>query len=373
MARRPRWLPRPFELVAFALTLAIVLFLRWRGLRIDLRTVDFMAGAMVRRLPTVLLYGLVLQAVALAVTRRSPLDWLRRVATLPSAWLWVRVWISAMAMTYGYTWLKVSVPLIRHDLFDPQLWSLDRWLHLGISPSVFAMELVRGTPLAGAIDVWYGSWVASVLAMLAFVFLSPDLAERRHFALACATFWLVGAWLYLALPALGPCYASPDVVQWLPAEMPRAAAGQEVLWRNYLTLVAGRDGTLRQFKPYLGVAAFPSLHVGAHWLFALWARRRAPRLFVPWAAATALTFFGSLATGWHYAVDGYAGMLLAWGAIRLADRFEPVAEAAGSGVAPDAPQGKDGVGDQQAGDQREGDEHHAESRLDAEHRVPSEQ
>ena len=71
MAPRPRWLPRPFELVTFALTLAIVLFLRWRGLRIDLRTVDFMAGAMVRRLPTVLLYGLVLQAVALALTRRS--------------------------------------------------------------------------------------------------------------------------------------------------------------------------------------------------------------------------------------------------------------------------------------------------------------
>jgi hypothetical protein len=291
-----------------------------------------MAWAMIRRLPTVLLYGLALQAVALAVQRRSPIEWWRRVATLPSVGLWLRVWLTAMAMTYGYTWLKVSIPLVRHDLFDLELWRLDRWLHLGLSPSVFFVELVRGTPIAAGVDLWYGAWVASVLAMLAYVFLSPDLAERRHFALACTLFWLVGAWLYLAVPALGPCFATPEVVEGLAAEMPKAAAGQQALWKNYLTLLAGREGTLRQFKPYLGVAAFPSLHVGAHWLFALWARRRAPRLFVPFALATALTFFGSLATGWHYAVDGYAGILLAWGAVRLADRLEPLpgAERAGA-------------------------------------------
>jgi hypothetical protein len=68
----------------------------------------------------------------------------------------------------------------------------------------------------------------------------------------------------------------------------------------------------------------PSLHVGVHFLFALWARRHAPRLFLPCTLATALTFLGSLTTGWHYALDGYAGMLLAWGAVALADRFEPV-------------------------------------------------
>jgi len=37
-------------------------------------------------------------------------------------------------------------------------------------------------------------------------------------------------------------------------------------------------------------------------------------------------FFGSLATGWHYAVDGYAGALLAWAAVAIADRFEPVGD-----------------------------------------------
>src|SRR5690606_31862098 len=135
-------------------------------------------------------------------------------------------------------------------------------------------------------------------------------------------------------PAVGPCFASPELFREALAGMPHATAIQERLWSNYVELVAARGGApLPTLKPFLAVAAFPSLHVGAHWLFALWAKRHARRLFVPFALATLLTFLGSLATGWHYAVDGYAGMLLAWAAVRLADRCEPV-EPAGAGASP---------------------------------------
>jgi PAP2 superfamily len=360
---RSRFVPRPFELLTFGLTLAVVGILRASGLRMDLRTVSFMAGPMIRRLPFALGLGLALQALGLALHRRSPRAWLRAVATPASALLWLRVWLAAMAMTYAYSWLKVSVPLLRRTLLDPALWSLDRTLHLGVSPSVFVVELVRGTPLAGWLDLWYGFWVTSVLAALAYVFLSERVAERRNFAFACAFLWLGGVWVYLALPALGPCFASPDVFAGILGEMPHTAFTQSVLWQNYLRMLAGRDGTLRQFNPYLGVAAFPSLHVGAHWLFALWARRHERRLFLPLAAATGVTFLASVASGWHYAVDGYAGMLLAWLAVRVADRFEPVS----------TPLGREGLGEQEAGDQRHGDEDHAERGLDAENDVAVQQ
>jgi len=89
-------------------------------------------------------------------------------------------------------------------------------------------------------------------------------------------------------------------------------------------LVAGREGAVYQVRPFLAVAALPSLHVGAHALFFFWFRRHQPRLAPLFALATGLTFLGSLATGWHYAVDGYAGILLAWGAVRLAGRLEPL-------------------------------------------------
>jgi len=340
MSAAHRWAPAPFELFTWTVTAATVVFLRAQGLRIDWQTVEFMAGPMFARLPSLLLWGLALQGLALVARRRSPRAWLREVATPGSAALWLRVWLAAMAMTYGYTWLKVCIPLLRHEVLDAQLWRLDRWLHFGISPSVFAAELVRDTVLAGLLDRWYALWVTSVLATLAFVFLSPRLEERRNFALACAVLWLVGVWIYLALPAVGPCYASPEVFAGLRAQTPGAVEAQNELWRNYARILAGRDGSLRQFKPYLGVAAMPSLHVGAHWLFALWSRRHAPRLFVPFAAATALTFLASVATGWHYAIDGYAGLALAWAAIRIAERFEPVPPEVGAipvGAPPPAP------------------------------------
>jgi hypothetical protein len=367
---RPRFAPRPFELLTFGLTLAVVVFLRASGLRMDLRTVSFMAGPMIRRLPFALGLGLVLQAVGLALSRRSPRAWLRAVASPSSALLWLRVWLAAMAMTYAYSWLKVSVPLLRRSLLDPALWSLDRALHLGVSPSVFVVELVRGTPVAGWLDLWYGFWVTSVLAALAYVFLSESRPERRNFAFACAFLWLIGVWIYLALPALGPCFATPDVFARVLPEMPRSALTQNALWQNYLRMLAGRDGTLRQFNPYFGVAAFPSLHVGAHWLFALWARRHRRRLFVPLAAATGLTFLASIASGWHYAVDGYAGMLLAWLAVRAADRFEPVGAEDGSGS---APIGRQRPGEQETGDERHRDEDHAKGGLDAENDVALQQ
>jgi membrane-associated phospholipid phosphatase len=66
----------------------------------------------------------------------------------------------------------------------------------------------------------------------------------------------------------------------------------------------------------------PSLHVGGHWLLMLWARRLARPLFMPAVVGTFLTFLGSLVTGWHYAVDGYIGIVLAQTAYWLALFFE---------------------------------------------------
>jgi len=325
VSRRLRLPLHPFEAWTYGATLAVVGYLRWRGLRMDWRTVEFMAGPMFAQLPRALAFGLLLHAVALVAGRESPRPWLRAVATPASALLWLRVWLATMAVTYTYSWLKVSVPLLRWEVLDPALWKIDRFLHFGVSPSIFAVELVAGTPVARWLDGWYALWLSTVVGMFAYAFLAPSLARRRNFAFACAVLWIGGAAIYFALPAVGPCYASQDVFREARVEMPRAAASQERLWENYVLLVAGRDGSLKRFNPYLGVAALPSLHVGAHVLFALWARRHARRLFLPFAAAAGLTFLASVATGWHYAVDGYLGALLAVAALRLADRFEPVA------------------------------------------------
>lgn len=368
MAPRLRLPLRPFELVTYGLVLAIVLFLRWRGIRLDWRTVDYMADAMLYRFPGVLAMGVVLHLAWHLVRWRSPLGWLRDAVRPPQLLLLARVWLAAMAMTYAYSWLKVSVPLLTHTLHDAALWRLDRTLHFGISPSIFAVELFVGASPPW-IDFWYALWITTVLAVQSVIFLSIDPAKRRNFALACTLLWLAGATLYATIPAVGPKFFTPDLFAALEARMPYVSGMSARLWASYASIVAGRDaGTVYQLQPFLAVAAMPSLHVGAHWMFAVWAKRHARRWFLPFALATAATFAGSLLTGWHYAVDGYAGMLLAWFAVRAADLAEP----AGRGrLSP--PSRDERVGEQQPGDERDRDQEHAKGRLDARHDVPLEQ
>lgn len=324
-ARGRRWLGvlHPFEVYTLVLVAGAVLFLRARGLRIDWQTVEYTLYPMVPLLPGALGTGIALQALYHLVTRRSVRRYLARVATLRWLGLWLRLWFAAMLMTYAYFWIKVSVPLLNHHLWDPQLWELDVFLHAGISPSILVSELFRDTPLLPLLDAWYGHWVDTVFYAMAFFSALPEELPRRRFMASCVFLWSFGAWIYLALPALGPIYAFPQVWNELFDQMPRARNAQLRLWGNYQTVLGGRTGVLHRFNPTLGVAAMPSLHVAAHWLFALWARRRARLLFVPLVVGTFLTVIGSILTGWHYAVDAYAGLLLAWLCYRLAIAGEP--------------------------------------------------
>jgi hypothetical protein len=320
---RPRLPLAPFELLAFALAAAAAIGLAAHGFPVG-SAFRYVAASVLHRLPGLLVAGLALQLTAQLVAGRPIRAWLGAVLSPPALGLLARTWLALLVTTFAYSSLKISVPLLRRTVLDESLWHWDQTLHLGVSPSVFAVELVRGTPLAPGLDFFYSLWLTSVLLVQSAVFWSADFGRRRHFALACVVLWLAGAGLYVALPVVGPCFSAPEVFASLRPQMPNAHALQARLWGSYQEVLAVREGARHVLRPFLAVAAFPSLHVGAHWLFALWARRHARRWFLPAAVATALTFFASLASGWHYAVDGYAGLLLAWLAVRLADRVEPI-------------------------------------------------
>ncbi|MEE8137334.1 MAG: phosphatase PAP2 family protein [Thermoanaerobaculia bacterium] len=171
-------------------------------------------------------------------------------------------------------------------------------------------------------------WLPSVSFTIAFFCAFPAARLRRGFVLSCVLIWTLGAWLYTAFPALGPIYGFADVWQEAIPEMPHAEGSQRLLAENYQRVVAGRTGPLRQFNPTRGVAAMPSLHVGVHWLFTLWFRRHLRPLFLLALLATLLTFVGSVVTGWHYAIDGYVGIVLAQGVFWLTTRLERTVQSA---------------------------------------------
>lgn len=329
--------PFPYELVALGLFVVAFAGLRWAGLRLDWNTAVYTFRPFVREAPRLLLLGVALQ---LGYRSCRPLfrgeGWAASLAAMrgylaeivrPGWWLlWLRLYVAYALVNYVYFWVKVSVPLLHGRLFDGVLWKLDEILHLGLSPNVFLVELFAGTPLLGLLDRWYAIYIVTVMWTIAFYSCERRADLRRSFLLSCILLWIGGPALYLGIPALGPVYTDPAVFEEVLVDMPRAVGGQEVLWDNYQKVVAGRTGPLRAFNPTRGIAALPSLHVGAHFLFLLWARRFHRPLFAFWALGTLFTFFGSVVSGWHYAVDGYVGILLAIVAYLLARRLEPVAE-----------------------------------------------
>ena len=73
-----------------------------------------------------------------------------------------------------------------------------------------------------------------------------------------------------------------------------------MLWDGYIGKI-----------PALGISAMPSMHNASAVLFALAFRQVSKRLGWFFAAYAAVILVGSVHLGWHYAIDGYAGVVIA--------------------------------------------------------------
>jgi membrane-associated phospholipid phosphatase len=77
-------------------------------------------------------------------------------------------------------------------------------------------------------------------------------------------------------------------------------------------VVATGNGTF-MVPAFLGIAAFPSLHLG-HMIILLVVALHTWRPFAYFmAAVTLLTFVSTIGFGWHYGIDAVGGILLALG------------------------------------------------------------
>jgi TRAP-type C4-dicarboxylate transport system permease small subunit len=94
---------------------------------------------------------------------------------------------------------------------------------------------------------------------------------------------------------------------------------QELLWQGYVT---------GQAEVGRGISAMPSLHVATAFLVYLVGRRVHRALGLGFGIFAVLILLGSVHLGWHYAIDGYAGIAgagLIWWASGLAVRRFPAA------------------------------------------------
>jgi hypothetical protein len=316
---------RLYEVVVLADFAAVVWLIRKRarlGLDLSLTLRDLPVFAL--SVAGFLLAGLLLRTL-LAGRRSGRRAWVRfRAAFRPDSLVdLARFFLIVSLTSYVYSWLKVTLPLLRPDvLFDAGLFRLETALHFGVNPGRLLQGLFPYAALWKALDAWYASFIYTVMVGLGWFVSVLSRRDRARFSTGFAFLWVLGSWWYLAMPSLGPCYVLKDDYVDVRASMPMQSAVMDLLFAHYGRIRGFHrhpEGT--DISPYLGVAAMPSLHVAAQAFLAFFARRRSRTLFFAYSLATVLTLFTAVVSGWHYAIDGYAGVLLAWGCVRLGERF----------------------------------------------------
>ena len=212
--------------------------------------------------------------------------------------------------------LKPSIPALVPFAWDEAFMKLDRVLHLGRDPWLL-LDGVLGLPfLTLAINFVYCFWFLAMFTFWFWFAFQDRYTElrTRFFLTWMITWWLGGGLMALYFSSAGPAYygaigLAPDPFAPLMAYLRQvndiypiwALDTQDMLWQAY----AVKD------IPFLGISAFPSMHNATAAIIAIAALRLNRRLGVALIIYGAVILVGSVHLGWHYAVDGYVGILLA--------------------------------------------------------------
>lgn len=216
----------------------------------------------------------------------------------------------------AFTSVKTMLPAISGFVWDAPLADLDAILHGGLDPWRLLTAITSRPWLLHAVEFVYASgWMVMIGMVPAIVALSPKLAAiRLRFFITYILCWiLLGNLLAAAAMSAGPAYfgeITGDFERFRPLlDQVAANAGrlwsafdiQRMLWQAYANDVPALGS---------GISAFPSLHVAMATLWAIVAFERSWKLGIAALAFLAFILAGSVALGWHYAIDGYVSIPL---------------------------------------------------------------
>lgn len=201
--------------------------------------------------------------------------------------------VALFALTFLKSMIASAVPFWA----DPPFHATDQWL--GISPAAIGKTL---SPWLRPIGIFYAYWHLVNLLGIIWVIHWRNKA-RGQFVLAYLLTWSIGMALAFAFSSAGPIFTGTYPKSLAPQSVAMAVDYLLANYRSHSAMIGG------------GISAFPSLHVAiAAWFALVLAHRGWRWVGIAYAAAV---WACSIILGWHYAVDGLAGILIALGANRL--------------------------------------------------------
>lgn len=214
-----------------------------------------------------------------------------------------------------FTSYKIIIPEIVPFQYDELFADIDRMLHFGVDPWRILFP-VFGTAMATTVvSFFYKTWFVakfSVLYWQAFSMKRPRL--RAQFFLTYLLMWIVNGTIFATLlSSAGPCFYGYVVDGENPYAplMAFLQASNQILpvWDLFAQDFLWTTYTDKSVTLFSGISAMPSMHVSLAYLFALlgWSVGRKTGIF--FTAYLAITMIGSVHLGWHYAIDGYFGII----------------------------------------------------------------
>lgn len=233
-----------------------------------------------------------------------------------------------MVFQGAFTSIKNALPAwnggFPHDLSQAEV---DRWLHFGSDPWHLLYAFGQNDLLRALVEWNYNQgWFAVCYGTIFWIAVAPEAREvrTRYFVCYVVTWIVVGNVLAGLFLSAGPAFYHhvtgdtarfADQLAFLAAAAPQqhsAAMLQNYLWSLHSTGQTGIGS---------GISAFPSMHVGLVMLNALFVAEYSRRWGLVAFAYVGIVLASSVYLAWHYAIDGYASILVTLVIYLAARRF----------------------------------------------------
>lgn len=215
----------------------------------------------------------------------------------------------------GFAQFKNLIPTLNPFSWDRTFMELDRLLHFGRLPHEYILPLFGGPFVLSFFTGLYNIWLFLMyMVLLIACFLRPESQVRMRYLVAFVLTWAVGGNLIATLfSSVGPVYYENLGLGGIYAALlghldvhaetafVTVTETQDLLWSVYTA-----ENRVN------GISAFPSMHVASSVLMAIFAFQWSRLAGYLMSAFALIIMIGSVLLAWHYAVDGYAGAVIAW-------------------------------------------------------------